>query len=53
MLSLAPVNIPSHKSSAEMTEILSYMVDMIGLFFIMATSVGLGYLIHQGAGFVA
>eukprot|EP00435_Cladocopium_sp_Y103_P051928 s261_g16.t1 len=28
--------------------ILSYMVDLIGLFFIMATSVGLGYLIHQG-----
>ena len=32
------------------TEILSYMVDLIGLFFIMATSVGLGYLVHQGAG---
>jgi len=28
--------------------ILSYMVDLIGLFFIMATSVGLGYLVHQG-----
>jgi len=28
--------------------ILSYMVEVIGLFFIMAASVGLGYLIHQG-----
>ena len=29
-------------------QILSYMVEVIGLFFIMAASVGLGYLIHQG-----